>query len=111
MEAIQALKRPTVNEFAAFMRISTPNAAYKVGNLIRKGYLRKIQSQRDRREYHLEVTQRYMDYYNVSSSYMEKVMGRISERFSQEECSKLEQTLRVVSRELMPEVQLPECDG
>ena len=92
MEAIQALKRPTVNEFAAFMRISTPNAAYKVGNLIRKGYLRKIQSQRDRREYHLEVTQRYMDYYNVSSSYMEKVMGRISERFSQEECSKLEQT-------------------
>ena len=111
MEAIQALKRPTVNEFAAFMRISTPNAAYKVGNLIRKGYLRKIQSQRDRREYHLEVTQRYMDYYNVSSSYMEKVMGWISERFSQEECSKLEQTLRVVSRELMPEVQLPECDG
>ena len=52
-----------------------------------------------------------MDYYNVSSSYMEKVMGRISERFSQEECSKLEHTLRVVSRELMPEVQLPECDG
>ena len=56
MEAIQALQRPTINEFAVFMGISTPNAAYKVGNLIRKGYLRKIQSQKDRREYHLEVT-------------------------------------------------------
>lgn len=36
MEAIQALARPTVNEFATFMRISTPNAAYKVSSLIRK---------------------------------------------------------------------------
>ena len=52
-----------------------------------------------------------MDYYNVSSSYVEKVMGRVSERFSQEECTKLEQTLRIISRELMPEVRLPECDG
>ena len=110
-EAIQALQRPTINEFAVFLGISTPNAAYKVGNLIRKGYLRKIQSQKDRREYHLEVTQRYMDYYNVSSSYVEKVMGRISERFSREECTKLEQTLRIISRELMPEVRLPECNG
>ncbi len=74
------------------MGISTPNAAYKVGNLIRKGYLRKIQSQKDRREYHLEVTQRYMDYYNVSSSYVEKVMGRISERFFPGGMHQLEQT-------------------
>ena len=29
MEAIQALGSPTVNEFATFMRISPPNAAYK----------------------------------------------------------------------------------
>ena len=30
MEAIQALGSPTVNEFATFMRISPPNAAYTV---------------------------------------------------------------------------------
>ena len=33
MEAIQALGSPTVNEFATFMRISPPNAAYKVNSL------------------------------------------------------------------------------
>ena len=108
MEAIQALARPTVNEFATFMRISTPNAAYKVSSLIRKGYLRKVRSQADRREYHLEVTQRYLDYYDVSSTYVEQVMSRITERFSPEECGRLESMLRIVSRELMPEVRLPE---
>jgi hypothetical protein len=30
METIQALGEPTVNEFASFMKISSPNAAYKV---------------------------------------------------------------------------------
>ena len=64
MEAIQALGSPTVNEFATFMRISPPNAAYKVNSLIKKGYIRKVQSSDDRREYHLEITQKYIDYYN-----------------------------------------------
>ncbi len=36
METIQALGTPTVNEFATFMRISPPNAAYKVNSLIKK---------------------------------------------------------------------------
>lgn len=78
MESIMALGRPSVNEFATFMRISPPNAAYKVNSLVKKGYIRKVQSPSDRREYHLEVTQKYIDYYNISSSYMEEVMDRSS---------------------------------
>ncbi len=46
MEIIYALDRPTVNEFASFVQISPPNAAYKVNSLIRKGYLKKVQSRR-----------------------------------------------------------------
>ena len=107
VESIQALGSPTVNEFATFMCISTPNAAYKVNSLVEKGYIRKIRSERDRREYHLEVTQKYIDYYNISTSYMAEVMDRILARFSPEECAKLEEMLQVVDRELMPEVGLP----
>ena len=44
MESIMALGRPTVNEFATFMCISPPNAAYKVNSLVKKGYVEKIQS-------------------------------------------------------------------
>ena len=109
METIQALGNPSVNEFASFMRISPPNAAYKVNSLIKKGYIRKVQSPEDRREYHLEVTQKYIDYYNISSSYMVEVMDRIAKRFSPEECAKLEEMLNIVSRELMPEVEIPEA--
>ena len=109
MESIMALDSPTVNEFATFMRISPPNAAYKVNSLVKKGYVKKIQSPSDRREYHLEVTQKYIDYYNISASYMVEVMHRISQRFTPEECDKLEKMLTIVSRELMPEVDIPEA--
>ena len=107
MESIQALGSPTVNEFATFMCISTPNAAYKVNSLVEKGYIRKLRSEKDRREYHLEVTQKYLDYYNISTSYIAQVMDRIVERFPPEECAKLEEMLEIVSQELMPEIRLP----
>ncbi len=106
METILALGDPTVNEFATFMQISPPNAAYKVNSLVKKGYIQKVQSSEDKREYHLRVTQKYIDYYNISASYMTEVMDRILARFSPEECAKLEEMLTVVSRELMPEVNI-----
>ena len=106
METIQALGTPTINEFATFMRISPPNAAYKINSLVRKGYLTKEQSEQDKREYHLKVTQKYRDYYNISTDYVSKVMGRIRQRFSSEDCAKLEEMLSIVSQELMPEVDL-----
>ncbi len=104
MEIIQALGRPTVNEFASFVQISPPNAAYKVNNLIQKGYLKKVRSDVDRREYHLIVTKKYEDYYNISYSYLSTVMDRIKERFSPCEVEKLEEMLTVISDELMPEI-------
>ena len=106
MEVILALKEPTVNEFASFVRISSPNAAYKINNLIQKGYVEKIQSSNDRREYHLRPTQKYIEYYNISSSYLHSVMDRVKKRFSLEEMENLDQMLQIIGRELMPEVDL-----
>lgn len=77
MEVIYALKNPTVNEFANFIKISSPNAAYKVNKLVKKGYLKKIQSKEDRREYYLQVTQKFLDYYNVSTTYVRETMAKL----------------------------------
>ena len=74
METIMALGTPTVNEFASFMRISSPNAAYKINSLIRKGYVEKFQSEHDKREHHLRVTEKYIRYYNISNDYVHTVM-------------------------------------
>ena len=106
MEIIYAMKNPTVNEFAAMTNISSPNAAYKVNSLIKKGYLKKIQSMDDKREYHLEVTEKYLNYYNISYQYMETVMKRIEQRFSAEELAVMEKILKVMNDELMPEITL-----
>ena len=104
MEIIQALGRPTVNEFASFVQISPPNAAYKVNNLIQKGYLKKERSDTDRREYYLVPTKKYEDYYNISYSYLSTVMERIKQRFSAEDVERIEEMLEVISDELMPEI-------
>lgn len=108
MEIIMALGQPTINEFAKFVNISPPNAAYKVNSLIQKGYVRKERSPEDKREYHLLVTQKYIDYYNISYGYLTTVMGRIKERFSPEKTHLLEEMLGVISSELMPEIALPD---
>ena len=105
-EIVQAMGRPTINEFASFVGISPSNAAYKINSLIQKGYLSKEQSEDDKREYHLAVTQKYFDYYNISYSYVAKVSQRIQERFSPEDVAKLEEMLNIVSSELMPELPL-----
>lgn len=107
IEIIHALGNPTVNEFATFAQISPPNAAYKVTNLIQKGYLKKIRSKTDKREYYLEVTPKYFEYYNLSYGYIAKVIERMKNRFSPQELSQLEHILAVMYNELMPEVPLP----
>ena len=106
MEIIRALDEPTINEFASFANISSPNAAYKVNSLIRKGYVEKVQSPNDRREYHLRPTQKFQDYYNLSSAYVRQVMDRVRERFTPEEVAQMDRVLEIVGQELMPEVNL-----
>lgn len=110
MEVIVALGEPTIAEFSRMMQISTPNAAYKIGSLVQKGYLQRIRSEKDKREYHLRVTQKYLDYYNISYQYLRTVVSRAQERFTPEELEKLEEMLNAVS-ELMPEIELPDGAG
>lgn len=106
MEIIYAAKGPTVNEFAKIANLSSPNAAYKVNHLMKKGYLQKVQSTEDKREYHLYVTQKYLDYYNISYQYLDEVLGRLEGRFTAEELKVVERVLKVMDEELMPEIPI-----
>lgn len=108
MEGIMALGNPTVAQFAQAMHISTPNASYKINSLIQKGYVEKVRSETDRREYHLRPTQKYLDYYNISYAYLQTVVDRVKARFSPEDVAKLDEMLTVVGNELMPEIAAPE---
>ncbi len=107
MEVIYALDKPTISEFGSFIGLSTPNTAYKIANLVKKGYLRKVQCPEDRREYRLEVTQRYLDYYNISASYMNRVIGNVAKKMTPEELKGFERSLDVIYAEEMAETPLP----
>lgn len=103
LEVIQMLNTPTVGQFADFLNISQSNATYKVNSLIKKGYLERQNSQLDRREYHLILSEKYYNYIGLLSSYESTVTQRMTDRFPPEDIAKFDEMLRIISQELMPE--------
>lgn len=110
MEIIHALQEPTVNMFASFIQVSSPNAAYKVNNLIQKGYIEKVRSAEDKREYHLRVTPKYFDYYNMNQNYLSEIAKRAEEYFSPEDIERFDSMLSAISKNLMKETDIPSVD-
>ena len=104
MEIIHALGKPTVSEFASFTSLSSANAADKINNLVKKGYLIKAQSEEDKRIYHLEVTKKYLDYYDISYQYLKEVMEKMENRFPKEETKILNKMLTVMSDDIMENI-------
>ena len=103
LDVIRALDEPTVGKFAEFLNISQSNATYKVNSLIKKGYLERHNSETDRREYHLVLSEKFYRYTELLTSYEVTVVNRMKERFSDEDIAKFSEMLTVMSNELMPE--------
>lgn len=108
MECINALDNPTIAQFAHMMNISAPNAAYRVNSLRQKGYIEKIQSKEDQREYHIRPTKKYMNYNSINESYLKTIDERCKKRFSTEDYNKLQEMLQIINTELMPELDAEE---
>lgn len=84
-EIIYLLKSPTISEFADYVGISQSNATYKVAGLIKKGYVQKIMSESDKREYHLEMTDKALDYSGLNNEYISSVVSLAEKEFTAEE--------------------------
>ncbi|MDR2605729.1 MAG: MarR family transcriptional regulator [Oscillospiraceae bacterium] len=103
-ELIHALSSPTVNDFAQFVSISAQNATHKINSLVRKGYVTKEQSAYDRREYRLNVTDKFFQYYNISMSYVHEVAERMQSRIPSDDLAAFERVLTAICDELTPEI-------
>ncbi|MEN6338766.1 MAG: MarR family winged helix-turn-helix transcriptional regulator [Clostridiaceae bacterium] len=88
-EVIYLLDHPTISEFAAFLGISQPNASYKVNALVTKGYLERVGSDDDRREAHLNVTRKFLDYYGRQMPDVSSAVSAALESFTQAEAALL----------------------
>lgn len=103
-ESIYLLGTPTISELTEFMGVSQPNMTYKINSLQKKGYVKKVQSKRDRREYTLHVTERFFRYNDIKNDYIQRVLYRLAEKFPKGDIEMLTNLLEVMSEELMPEV-------
>ena len=106
LEVIDMLDKPTVGQFAEFLNISQSNATYKVNSLIKKGYIERMNSTTDRREYHLVLSEKYYNYISLMSNYQIDIIERIEKRFPAEDVEKFGEMLKVISNELMPECDI-----
>lgn len=105
LEVIDQLGKPTIGQFAEFLNISRSNATYKIGALIRLGYVRKERSGPDKREYYLVLTEKYRSHAVLLDEYVTGLVDRIRERFTVRETSELSRMLSVIADELMPPPQ------
>ncbi len=96
LEVINGLKKPTVRDVASFMKISQPNAAYKISNLEDKGYITKTQSKEDKRVFYLNVTKKYDKFSQTKNKYLADILDTLEKTMSPEDIKKTEEVLKAV---------------
>lgn len=103
VEVIFLLDRPSIHEFADYINISLPNATYRINKLLDKGYIKKITSEKDKRKYNLEVTDKFLDYYGANNAFNASLMNRIKNRFKEDEVVILERMIKIIVDEILYE--------
>jgi DNA-binding MarR family transcriptional regulator len=102
-ELIFALGKPTITDLSNFMGLSQPNTSYRINSLVKKGYVKKIQSKDDKREFYVELTDKFYKDQEIKSEYIKNIVDKMKERFSEEELQEFEKMLTIISEELIPE--------
>ena len=83
LEAIAKLKNPTFSELADNLAVTKPSVTAIVQKLIRMGYVEKVQSQEDRRVFHIVLKERGQQFtqmhHNVHQLMARRLMARLNE--------------------------------
>jgi len=97
VDVIYLLEDPTIKDFSAFLNISQPNASYKVNSLIGKGYIQRLPSPDDGREFRLRVTEKFFRYYDRKTRFIAEAADKLKKEFSAAELALFEKMLRSLS--------------
>lgn len=96
LEVIDYLDRPSINDLVNFLHISQPNISYKVNVLVKKGYVRKVKSNKDQRFLHVVLTEDYLSYKQKKNEFTKDTMTRAEEKLNQKEIENLYHSLYLV---------------
>lgn len=96
LEVIDYLEKPTINDLVNFLHISQPNMSYKVNVLEKKGYVRKVKSNKDQRFLHVVLTEKYLSYKQKKNEFTKNAMTRAEEKLGEKEIENLYHSLYLV---------------
>ena len=85
MEVIMALGEPTIAQFSHMMNLSTPNAAYKINSLVKKGYVEKLRGEEDARIVYVTLTKQGKKIDSVHRYFHESMVRSIISGMSEQE--------------------------
>lgn len=97
VEVIYLLNKPTIKQFSDFLGISQPNATYKINNLIEKGYITRVPSDEDRREFRLVVGEKFFSYYGDRTQIIADAARVLRRNFSESELQTFEKMLAALN--------------
>ena len=100
VEVIHALGSPTISEFADFLGISRPGASYKVSSLIQKGYVVKEASEDDKREFRLNLTEKYYNYIGLYEDGVKQYVREMEQKFTLEQLATFDAYLTAVESQI-----------
>lgn len=98
LECIYLMGTPTISQVAKFLDISSPNATYKVKQLIKKGFIVKEKSEKDGREYLLKPTQKFFDFYENKEDYV--MVNELKESLDKKECKKMDKIMKILTEQI-----------
>ncbi len=75
LETIYKLRYPTFSDFASAIKLTKPAATQIIKQYIKKGYVTKVQSEDDRRVYHIVLNQELLALFTLRENIFNHIMN------------------------------------
>jgi DNA-binding MarR family transcriptional regulator len=96
LETIAALGEPTFSDLAHRLGISKPSVTAIVDKLIQKGYLERVQSDADRRVFHVHLTEKGRHLSETHHAVHARIAGQIAQALSGPELAEFARLLQKI---------------
>ncbi|MCT4507341.1 MAG: MarR family transcriptional regulator [Tepidibacter sp.] len=85
LEYIYTLNNPTFSQLAQALNVSKPSVTAMIKRLTDQGYVKKMKSEHDKREFHIYLTDRGKEILNAELEVYKHFTEKISKHLSEEE--------------------------
>lgn len=96
LETIARMDRPAFSELAEKLEVTRPSVTALVQKLIRMGYVKKVQSEEDRRVYHIVLTPKGEQFNQMHANVHRLIAQKLTENLNADEVQQLSDLLQKV---------------